>query len=195
MGAALELPVTIPLSPARWRVADFLRRRRQLVDMRKAQKLHRHNAGQPEITQAIETMIDLLGQQIAGLDRQIAGFIAEDQTLAEQARVLTPVPGIRPTVLATLFGELPELGTLCRRKIASLHGSRSPRAQKRNMARCQTPMGSRRKVREALYIEALDTSRRIPSLSPRAAACASRARRRRRSSSPSHANYSSCSTP
>lgn len=32
------------------------------------------------------------------------------------------VPGIDPTVLAILLGELPELGTLCRRKIASLAG-------------------------------------------------------------------------
>ena len=53
MGAALDLPATIPLSPARSRLTDFLRRRRQLVDMRKAEKLHRHSAGQPEIAQAI----------------------------------------------------------------------------------------------------------------------------------------------
>ncbi len=66
MGTALDLPATIPLSPARSRLADFLRRRRQLVDMRKAEKLHRHSAGQPEIAQAIETMIRVLGQQIAG---------------------------------------------------------------------------------------------------------------------------------
>lgn len=46
MGAALDLPATIPLSPARSQLADFLRRRSQLVDMRKAEKLHRHSAGQ-----------------------------------------------------------------------------------------------------------------------------------------------------
>jgi hypothetical protein len=39
-----------PLSPARSRLGDFLRRRRQLGDMRKAEKLHRHTAGQPDIT-------------------------------------------------------------------------------------------------------------------------------------------------
>ncbi|MDR6144240.1 transposase [Sphingomonas sp. SORGH_AS870] len=69
MGAALDLPATIPLSPTRSRLADFVRRRRQLVDMRKAEKLHRHSTGQPDIAQAIEAMIDLLGQQIAELDR------------------------------------------------------------------------------------------------------------------------------
>lgn len=34
MNAALDLPATIPISPARSHLADFLRRRRQLVDMR-----------------------------------------------------------------------------------------------------------------------------------------------------------------
>jgi transposase len=168
MGAALDLPATIPLSPARSRLADFLRRRRQLVDMRKAEKLHRHSAGQPEISQAIETMIDLLGKQIVEIDRQIAGFIAQDQALSEQARLLNAVPGIGPTigptVLATLLGELPELGTLCRRKIASLAGL-APHARESGTWRgARRIWGGRRKVREALYIAALNASRRIPVL-------------------------------
>lgn len=164
MGAALDLPATIPLSPARSRLGDFLRRRRQLVDMRKAEKLHRHSAGQPEIAQAIETMIDLLSQQIAQLDRQIAGFIAQDQTLSEQARLLTAVPGIGPTVLATLLGELPELGTLCRRKIASLAGLAPHPRESGTWRGARRIWGGRRKVREALYIAALNASRRIPVL-------------------------------
>ena len=164
MGATLDLPATIPLSPARSRLTDFLRRRRQLVDMRKAEKLHRHSAGQPEIAQAIEAMIDLLGQQIAQLDRQIADFIAQDRALSEQAQLLTAVPGIGPTVLATLLGELPELGTLCRRKIASLAGL-APHARESGTWRgARRIWGGRRKVREALYIAALNASRRIPVL-------------------------------
>jgi transposase len=122
MGTALDLPVTIPVSAARARLSDYLRRRRQLVDMRKAEKLHRHSAGQEDIRTAIEAMIDLLASQIAGLDRQIAALIADDQTLRDQAQLLIAVPGIGPTVLATLLGALPELGTLCRRRIASLAG-------------------------------------------------------------------------
>jgi transposase len=164
MGAALDLPATIPLSSTRMRLADFLRRRRQLVDMRKAEKLHRHSAGQPEIAQAIETMIALLDEQIAALDRQIAACIAEDQTLAHQAALLTPVPGIGPTVLATLLSELPELGTLCRRRIASLAGL-APHARESGSWRgARRIWGGRRKVREALYIAALNASRRIPVL-------------------------------
>ena len=195
MGAALPLPITVPVSAARSRLSDFLRRRRQLVDMCKAERLHRHSAGQDEITTAIEAMIDLLGRQITDLDRHIAGLIDEDATLASQARLLAAVPGIVPTVLATLLGELPELGTLCRRRIASLAGL-APRARESGTWRgARRIWGGRRKVREALYIAALSASRYVPPSSPCATECARKARRRRPSSSPSPASSSSSSTP
>jgi len=88
--------------------------------MCKAERLPRHIAGQSEIANTVETMIDLLTRQIAVLDHQIAGFIAEDQAVTQQARLLTAAPGISPTVPATPLGKLPELDSLCRRKIASL---------------------------------------------------------------------------
>jgi len=164
MGAALDLPATVPLSPARAKLSDFLRRRRQLVDMRKAEKLHRHSAGQDEIRSAIEAMINLLASQITELDRRIAALIGDDQTLAAQAQLLVAVPGIGPTVLATLLSELPELGTMCRRKIASLAGL-APHARESGTWRgARRIWGGRRKVREALYIAALSASRRVPAL-------------------------------
>lgn len=122
MGAALDLPVTRPVSPARVTLADFLRRRRQLVDMRKAEKLRRLSAGHDDIAEQIDAMIALLSTQIRALDQRIKSLIDKDQRLSEQAALMRAVPGIGPTVLAILLGELPELGTLCRRKIASLAG-------------------------------------------------------------------------
>uniref|UniRef100_UPI000490C95E transposase n=1 Tax=Azorhizobium doebereinerae TaxID=281091 RepID=UPI000490C95E len=84
--------------------------------------------------------------------------------LSAQAALLTAVPGIGPTVLATLLGELPELGTLCRRRIASLAGL-APHARESGTWRgARRIWGGRRKVREALYIAALSASRRVPTL-------------------------------
>ncbi|WP_454918635.1 IS110 family transposase [Xanthobacter sediminis] len=164
MGWTLSLPVTIPVSAARARLSDFLRRRRQLVEMRKAGKLYRHSAGQDEIAEQIDAMIELPGGQITALDRRIAGLIAADHTLSAQARLLAAVPGIGPTVLAALLGELPELGTLCRRRIASLAGL-APHARESGTWRgARRIWGGRRKVREALYIATLSASRRVPAL-------------------------------
>ena len=164
MGRMLPLEDTAPPDPARTRLADFLRRRKQLVEMRKAEKVRRHNAGQPEILHEIETMIALLDRRVADMDREIATLIEKSPNLAEQAGLLRAVPGIGPTVLATLLGELPELGTLCRRRIASLAGL-APHARESGTWRgTRRIWGGRRKVREALYIAALSASRRIPVL-------------------------------
>lgn len=45
MGSTLSPPVTVPVSAARAQFSGFLRRRRQSVEMRKAEKLRRHSAG------------------------------------------------------------------------------------------------------------------------------------------------------
>jgi transposase len=164
MGSRLPLAATTPPEPDRVQLADFLRRRRQLVEIRKAEKVRRHNAGQREILRDIESMIALLDRRIAKLDKEIATLIEKSPSLAERARLLAPVPGIGPTVLATLLGELPELGSLCRRRIASLAGL-APHARESGTWRgTRRIWGGRRKVREALYIAALTATRRIPSL-------------------------------
>ncbi|WP_366462370.1 IS110 family transposase [Hyphomonas sp. BRH_c22] len=75
--------------------------------------------------------------------------------MADDARLLTAVPGVGPTALATLLGELPELGKLDRRKIASLAGL-APHARESGTSRgTRRIWGGGRKVRQALYIAAL----------------------------------------
>lgn len=165
MGWRLPLATSVPPDPTRARLADFLRRRRQLVEFRKAEKMRRHGAGQHELVHDIDTMIAILTHRIAKLDRQIAALIAADRKLATQASLLAAVPGIGPTVLATVLADLPELGTLDRRKIAALAGL-APHARESGTWRGKRRIwGGRRKVRQALYIAALTGARRIPVLS------------------------------
>lgn len=164
MGTALDLPVTRSISSARATLADFLRRRRQLVDTRKAEKLRRHRAGHDDIAEQIDAMIALLSTQIRALDQRIKSLIDKDQTLSEQAALMRAMPGIGPTVLAILLGEFPELGTLCRRKIASLAGLAPYARESGTWKGARRIWGGRRKVREALYIAALSASRRMLTL-------------------------------
>jgi len=164
MGLRLDLAITVTPDPSRIKLADYLRRRRQLVDMRKAEKVRRHSAGQRDILKDIDTLIRILDRRIEAMDIKIRTLIEEDEVLSDDARLLAAVPGIGPTVLATLLGELPELGRLDRRKIASLAGL-APHARESGTWRGQRRIwGGRRKVREALYIAALSASRRIPAL-------------------------------
>ncbi|ANH06880.1 transposase (plasmid) [Shinella sp. HZN7] len=164
MGQRLPLTITKPQEPQRKRLADFLRRRKQLVEARKAEKLRRHSAGQPELLHDIDSMIAIFDRRIEKLDKQIAAIIGESRDLAAQAHLLSAVPGIGPTVLATLLGELPELGTLDRRRIASLAGLAPHARESGTWKGTRRIWGGRRKVREALYIAALTATRRVPTL-------------------------------
>lgn len=171
MGARLPLPRTAPSSPVRARLACLLRRRRQLVEMRKAERMRRHDAGLAEIRAEIGRMIRILDRRIDALDAEIAAAIEGDPQTAARARLLRAVPGVGPTVLAVLLGELPELGLLCRRRIASLAGL-APHARESGLAPharesgtwrgTRRIRGGRRRVREALHIAALSASRSVP---------------------------------
>lgn len=59
---------------------------------------------------------------IAKLDKRLARKIADSACLAPIAKRLATVPGIGPVAIAAILAELPELGTLDRRKIAALVG-------------------------------------------------------------------------
>ena len=150
MGEKLDLTPTVPRSPARVRLSDLLRRRRQLVEMRKAEKIRRQNAGSADIRAEIDRMIRILDRRVETMDRTIADLISSDPGLERQAALLRAVPRIGPTVLAVLLGELPELGRLDRRRIASLAGL-APRAQGSETWRGSRRIwGGRGRVREAL---------------------------------------------
>jgi transposase len=100
-GEKVEPPVR-PILQGRARLlADLVARRRQLVSMVVAEKSRRETAA-AAVRRSIEAMLRMLGQQVRALDRRI------DQ--------------VGPGVARTLLVDLPELGHLGRREIASLVG-------------------------------------------------------------------------
>lgn len=105
----------------------------------------------------------VLDQRTTDMDREIVALIEDDPELDGQAGLVRAMPGPGPTVLATLLGELPELGTLGRRRIASLSGL-EPHAHESGMAGTRRMSGGLRKVPEAHYLVALGAARRVPML-------------------------------
>ena len=163
MGRRLRFHAPIPPDPTWLRLAGFLRRRKQLVEARRAEKMRRHSAGQPEILCEIDTMIALLSRKIEKLDRLIAELIAQNPELTERARLLAPVSGIGSTVMATLLDECPN-SARCADAASPPLLILLPMPGKAEMREARRIQGGRRKVREALYFAALTASRRIQSL-------------------------------
>lgn len=95
--------------------------------------------------------IEALRQERREIEREIKSLVVSDAELAEPFGILTSAPSIGTIVGATLVAELPEIGRLCRRRIAALVGlAPFPRdsGQRRGHRAIR---GGRSDVRKALF--------------------------------------------
>ena len=142
MGERLRPALTEPVPPARRALQAQVTRRFQLVEMRKQEATRLKQTADTEACADIRSHIALLGRRIARFDARIETLTTEDEAFARIERRLRTAPGIGPAVAATLIAELPELGSLDRRRIAALAGL-APVA--RDSGKRNPPRGHRRR--------------------------------------------------
>jgi transposase len=104
------------------KLSDCTVRRRQLVDLRAAEKTRAKQARLSIICQSVEATIEALTTQVDALDEVIAELVAQEAALKAADKNLQTAIGVGTVVAHTLLAHLPELGTLPRREIASLVG-------------------------------------------------------------------------
>lgn len=159
MGRALTLPQTVPVGPERRRLADFLARREDVSAMLRAEKTRLAQTEDPWLAGNIAAHIQVLETECDDTERKIAALIEEAPELRAVAARLQTAPGIGPVVAASLLAQLPELGTLDRRRIASLAGL-APQACDSGTKRGRRRVwGGRPQIRRAMFIAALAASR------------------------------------
>jgi transposase len=134
------------------RLQALVLRRRQLVGMLTSERLRlriSHASARP----SIEDTITFLKAQIDGIEAESAQHVqAHHDALAT---ALSSVKGIGPATVATLLAELPELGTLTRRRIAALVGVAPMNRDSGLMRGKRAIWGGRAEVRTALYMATL----------------------------------------
>jgi transposase len=142
-------------------LAALVTRRRQLVEMLVAEENRRRSA--PVAIRAdIQAHIVWLRKRLKDLDKELGQALRASPLWREQEDVLRSVPGVGPTVTATLLAELPELGTLGRKPIAALVGVAPHNRDSGTLRGKRTVWGGRATVRAALYMAALVATRRNP---------------------------------
>jgi transposase len=101
-------------------LGELMTRRRQLIEMITAEQNRRSRLTSRLLLEAIDRHVALLKQQLAELDEEIDTTIRGTPIWRVKEDLLISVPSIGHKIARTLIAELPELGTLDRRKIASL---------------------------------------------------------------------------
>jgi transposase len=134
---------------------ELIQRRRQLVERRTMELNRLAQATVKLARQQMQKLLGTLEKQIHRIDKEIAEKIDGDGDLKQTSQVLLSVPGIGPTTSAMLVAELPELGTMNRRKIAALVGV-APFDHQSGQGRGRSMIyGGRESVRTSLYMATL----------------------------------------
>lgn len=158
-------PQARPLPDAEAReLGDLVARRRQLVRMRASERQRLQGVRDPLLVGSLKRVIATLSQEISALDDALDDRIRKSPIWRARESLLTSVPGVGPATARTLIAELPELGSLDRREIASLVGL-APHTRQSGRWRGKSFIGGgRTTVRTAIYVAALVASRFNPPL-------------------------------
>jgi transposase len=136
-------------------------RRSQLMEMRIIDQ-NRLDTAHPSIRREIKANIAQLNRRIEKIQILIEKQIRDCPLWRETDEALRSVPGVGPVLSSTLITELPELGRLSNKKIASLVGvAPFPDESGKHKGRrfCK---GGRNSIRRVLYMATLSSTRCNP---------------------------------
>jgi len=147
--------------PAAQALSDLVSRRRQLVEMRVAEKNRLARAGD-SVRSSIEKNIEHLQTCITAIDAEILSLSKQSATWQAKRTVLISVPGIGAATCAVCLADLPELGVLSDKKIARLVGVAPMNRDSGQYKGKRMIEGGRGHVRAALYMATLVATRHNP---------------------------------
>jgi transposase len=142
-------------------LAALVTRRAQIVQMLTSEK-NRKSSVRPRLRGRVQKHIDWLKQELAALDDEIGSIIDSNPEWKEKERLLRSVPGVGKVTAATLISDLPELGTINRRKVAALVGVAPLNKDSGGKRGKRRVFGGRSSVRRVLYMATLSGTRFNP---------------------------------
>ena len=146
-------------------LGELVTRRRQIVEMMAVERNRRGRLTNRRMLKSIDRLLKALQRELSDLEADLDETIRGTPAWRETEDLLKSVPGIGDVTARTLIADLPELGTLDRKKIAALVGVAPFNRDSGTLRGKRTVWGGRANVRAALYMAALVASRHNPILS------------------------------
>lgn len=160
--AAVVHPTPRPLPDADAQaLAAVLTRRRQVMAMLVAEQQRLLTTVAP-LRPRVEAHIAWLRQERDDLDRDLRQRIRQSPVWREDDDLLQSVPGVGPVLATTLIAELPELGYLDRKQIATLVGVAPLNCESGILRGRRIIWGGRAQVRATLWMGTLVAIRHNP---------------------------------
>lgn len=134
-------------------------RRRQLVEMIAMEKTRLKQALDEVVADSCRRAIASLAEERCAIEARLQQALFEAADGQRRSQLLQTIPGIGPAVSLTLLADLPELGQLDRKTVASLAGLAPHPNQSGTRERPAHIHGGRPCVRAALYLAAITAAR------------------------------------
>jgi transposase len=137
----------------------LVERREDLKKMFVQEKNRLQAPDQQGLKASFEAVIQVLQSQLELIEEEIEQYCKAHPHLRERRKVLRTVKGIGPIVSAQLVALLPELGTMDRKKIASLAGLAPHPYESGKKVGYRRMKGGRGSIKSALYMAAMAASK------------------------------------
>ena len=145
-------------------LSDLVTRRSQILAMIVAEQQRKSHRPNKRMLASIERLLAALQKELSDLDGQIRETIKASPVWREKDKLLESVPGVGPAISGRLLAEMPELGSLGRRQVASLGGLAPWTRQSGQWKGKSFIGGGRAGVRSALFMGAMVAARHNPPL-------------------------------
>jgi transposase len=161
--AVKPVPRPVPDEEARL-LAELVTRRRQIIDMLVAERQREKRAENTRVRKSLARHIRALEKELSEIDGDIDTLVRGSPAWREKEDLLVTIPGVSNTLARLFLAELPELGRLNRREIASLSGLAPFTRQSGQWKGKSRIGGGRAPVRAGLYMAALSAITHNPPL-------------------------------
>ena len=151
-------------SQAALELGELVARRRQIIEMLVAERQREKRVHDRRVRSSLVRHIKVLEKELPDIDGEIGTLIRGSPVWREQEDLLVSVPGIGSTLARNFLAEVPELGRLDRRRIASLVGVAPFTRQSGRWKGKSIIGGGRACARAGLFMAALVASRHNPVL-------------------------------
>lgn len=155
--------LTPPVRPITAQAIDDMKElhiaRLALVKDRTAAKNREHACRSPLLKRHAAQRLAQIDRQIAAIDAALKARLQSEPELVARFEILISIPGIGALTAITMLIEMPELGQLDNKQVASLAGL-APQARDSGQHRGRRHIrGGRATLRQALYMPALVATR------------------------------------
>lgn len=145
-------------------LGELVARRRQIIEMLGAERQREKRADNVRVRKSLARHIKMLEKELPQIDGDIDTLVRGSPVWRVKENLLVTFPGVSNVLARTFLAELPELGTLSRREVASLAGLAPFTRQSGQWKGRSRIGGGRTAVRAGLYMAALSAIRCNPHL-------------------------------